>query len=403
VMRRTEGLTRATPGDPGSEQVRRTGVIVIGAGHSGLATAALLRRTGLEVVVLERGAIGAKWRSRYERLHLHTHRLFSMLPGLRVPRSNGSWIPRDGMVGYLEAYARHHEIDVRCGVTASRIERAAGGWRVWTDAGIWDARFAVLATGYNNEHLMPAWPGLGVFEGELLHGCEYRNYAPFVGRDVLVAGIGNTGAEIAQDLAEHGASRVRIAVRTPPHVLPRNIGPLPIQATTIIAHRLPLAVLDPMTSLISRLTIGDLSRYGLPTPRDGVFARHAREVDYVPLLDIGFVRELKAGRIEVVGAVERLEGPNVILAGGEGIAPEVLIVATGYGRGLEPLIGHLDVLDERGAPAIRRGGHAHPAAPGLHFVGFTNPTNGAVWEHAFEARRAARRIARASRRAHAQL
>jgi putative flavoprotein involved in K+ transport len=246
----------------------RAEVVVIGAGHCGLATAALLRRAGLHVVVLEQDTVAAKWRSRYERLHLHTHRLFSMLPGLRVPRSNGSWIPRDGMVAYLEEYTRHHGIDVRSGVTVSRIERQGEGWRVRTDAGAWDARFVVLATGFNNEHRMPAWPGLDTFVGELLHGIDYRNYQPFVGRDVLVVGIGNTGAEIAQDLAEHGARRVRVAVRTPPHVLPRNVGPLPIQATTIIAHRLPLAILDPLTSLIARLTIGDLSQYGLPTPRE---------------------------------------------------------------------------------------------------------------------------------------
>jgi len=392
---RTPGLS-AAPG-PVRRPDRDADAIVIGAGHSGLATAALLQRAGLRVVVLEREAIAAKWRSRYERLHLHTHRLFSMLPGLRVARSNGSWISRDGMVDYLESYARHHDTDVRCGVTVTRIDRDGQDWQVQADSGTSRAPFVVLATGFNNVGRMPDWPGIDTFTGELAHATEYRNFEPFVERDVLVVGIGNTGAEIAQDLAERGARRVRIAVRTPPHVLPRNIGPLPIQATTILAHRLPIAVIDPVTSLISRLTIGDLSQHGLPTPSEGVFARHAREVDYVPLLDIGFVHELKVGRIEVVAAVERLDGPDVILAGGEAITPDAVIVATGYHRGLETLIGHLGVLDGRGAPAITRGGYAHPGAPGLHFVGFTNPTNGAVWEHAFEARRAARVIARARR------
>lgn len=372
---------------------RRSDVVVISAGHSGLAAAALIKRAGLRVVVLERSGVGAMWRSRYERLHLHTHRLFSMLPGLRVSARRGPWIARDDMADYLERYAAHHGLEVRTGVSAERIERDGEGWRVETSEGPHVADQVVIATGYNNEAKLPGWADGGAFEGELLHGARYRNFEPYVGRDVLVVGIGNTGAEIAQDLAEHGAARVRIAVRTPPHVLPRNIGPMPMQANTIMIWRLPTAITDVVAKLVSRLLIGDLSRHGLATPADGIFGRHARQPDYVPLLDVGFVKQLKAGRIEVVPAVERLEGRDVVLADGSRIAPDAVIVATGYRRALEPLVGHLDVLGEDGGPRNPRGGEQQPQAPGLFFIGFTNQLNGGVWEHAWEARRVARAAA----------
>jgi putative flavoprotein involved in K+ transport len=367
-------------------------VVVIGGGGCGLSVAALLSRAGVRAVVLDRSAVGASWRSRYERLHLHTHRLLSAYPGLRPSRARGTWMARDGVVAYLEALAAHHRIDVRAGVEAARIDRRADGWCVATSAGEFTARHVVIATGYNGRSRRPDWPGASSFAGELVYGSDYRNYSPYVGRDVLVVGSGNTGTEIAQDLAEHGASRVRISIRTPPHIVPRNIGPLPITAVTIAIWRLPSWLTDPMLAVTQRLLIGDLSDHGLPAPREGAFSRHARDRDYIPLLDVGFVRELKRGRIEVVAAVQQIDGSRVHLTDGTVIEPAAVIAATGYERGLEPLVGHLGMLLADGAPRSRPA--AGPDAPDLHFVGFLNDFNGAIWAHSWEARRVARTITR---------
>ncbi|MBV9047181.1 MAG: NAD(P)/FAD-dependent oxidoreductase [Solirubrobacterales bacterium] len=373
-------------------------VVVIGGGGSGLSVAGLLSSAGIGAVVLERSAVGASWRSRYERLHLHTHRLLSTYPGLRPARSRGAWIARDGMVEYLEAYVAHHGLDVRTGVEAGRVDRHGEIWRVASTAGEFIARHVVIATGYNHRPRRPDWPGARSFSGELIHGSEYRNYAPYVDRDVLVVGSGNTGAEIAQDLAEHGARRVRISIRKPPHIVPRNIGPLPITALTIAIWRLPSWLTDPMIALTQRLLIGNLSRHGLPAPAEGAFARHGRDADYIPLLDVGFVRELKRGRIEVVAAVARIDGARVHLSDGTVIEPQAMIAATGYERALEPLVGHLGVLGANGAPLPRRPAEVAPDAAGLHFVGFLNDFNGAIWAHSWEARRVARAIVRDERR-----
>ncbi|MGH3000302.1 MAG: NAD(P)-binding protein, partial [Gaiellaceae bacterium] len=91
--------------------------VIVGAGSAGLAVAALLRRDGIEPVVLEAGPEpGAAWRDRYDRLRLHTPRLLSGLPGLRIPRRYGRWVRRDDLLEYFREYADARGIDVRTGV-----------------------------------------------------------------------------------------------------------------------------------------------------------------------------------------------------------------------------------------------------------------------------------------------
>jgi cation diffusion facilitator CzcD-associated flavoprotein CzcO len=293
------------------------------------------------------------------------------------------------MVEYLETYARHHELDVRIGVEAFRIDRPGDLWEVATSAGTFSASHVVVATGYNRRPRTPDWPGASGFTGGLIHAADYRNFNDFGSREVLVIGSGNTGAEISQDLSEHGAGKVWISIRTPPHIVPRNIGPLPITAVTIVIRRLPSWMTDPMVRLTQRLLIGDLEPYGLARPRIGAFARHRQEPDYIPLLDIGFVRALRSGAVEVVAAVERMEGPRVHLADGTVLEPDAVITAIGYERGLEPLVGHLGVLAVNGAPLPQPN-----QPPGLHFVGYLNDFNGAIWAHSWEARRVSRSIRR---------
>src|SRR5947209_998524 len=148
--RKVPAVAAAAPGAvwEASVVVEREAVVV-GGGPAGLATAAMLRRRGIDALVVERAsAVGASWRGHYERLHLHTVRWLSHLPGLPFPRRPGPWVSRDGVVGYLERYARHHGLDVMLDTEVARIDRADGRWRVDTARGPIVADTVVVAAGY---------------------------------------------------------------------------------------------------------------------------------------------------------------------------------------------------------------------------------------------------------------
>ncbi|MEC4016785.1 flavin-containing monooxygenase [Streptomyces sp. H27-D2] len=369
-------------------------VYVIGGGPGGLAAAAALRERGIETVVLEKSqSVAASWRGHYDRLRLHTTRRLSALPGLLIPRKFGRWVGRDDVIRYLEQYVEHHRIEVSTGIEVSRIERAAdSGWILHASGGReLVARTVVVATGYNHTPHLPEWPGRDDFGGELIHASAYRNAAPYEGRDVLVVGAGNTGAEIAADLAEGGARRVRLSVRTVPHIVRRSTGGWPAQATGILIRRLPTWAVDRAARLMDRMFGSDLAHHGLPRPATGLYSR-ARE-GAIPVQDVGLLDAVRAGRVEVVAAVESFTGSKVVLADGISVEPDVVVAATGYRRGLESMVGHLDVLDTRSRPRTH-GARTLPTAPGLHFTGYTNPISGMFRELAIDAQKIARAVAR---------
>ncbi|WP_405685473.1 flavin-containing monooxygenase [Streptomyces sp. NBC_00057] len=369
-------------------------VYVIGGGPGGLATAAALRERGVRAVVLEKsGNVGASWRRHYDRLHLHTTRRWSALPGLAMPRRFGRWVGRDDVVRYLEKYVEHHELEVVTGVEVTRVDRAADGtgWQLTASGGrVLTGRAVVVATGYNHTPRIPDWSGRDTFTGDLVHASDYRDPAPYAGRDVLVVGIGNTGAEIAVDLLEGGASRVRIAVRTVPHIVRRSTAGWPAQATGILVRRLPVRLVDRAGRLMARIAVPDLAAQGLPRPDTGLYSRVKDGA--IPVQDVGLIDAVKSGRVVPVAAVESFDKDVVVLADGDRITPDAVIAATGYRRALERLVGHLGVLDARGRPVVH-GGRTPKQAPGLYFAGFTNPISGMFREMALDARKIAKRLA----------
>ena len=369
-------------------------VVIVGAGSAGLATAALLRRAGVEALVLEAGPEpGAAWRERYDRLRLHTPRLLSGLPGLRIPRRYGRWVSRDDLLAYFHEYAA--PLDVRTNARVERIERDGDAWRLDTGQGPLSAQAVIVATGYNGAPFVPDWPGREGFTGELIHSSEYRNPAPFRGRDVLVVGSGNSGAEIATDVAEGGAARSRLSVRTPPQIVRRATAGIPAQLIGMAIRHLPPDWVDPVSKTLRKLSIPDLAAQGLPRPEQGVRSAFIA-TGTTPILDVGIVAAVRRGLVEIVAAVAGLDGAEVLLADGSRIDPDTVIAATGFRAGLESLVGHLGVLGPRGLPTHTDG---EPALPGLWFVGFVPTLGGQLREGSIAAAKVAGAIAASLRAA----
>jgi cation diffusion facilitator CzcD-associated flavoprotein CzcO len=170
--------------------------------------------------------------------------------------------------------------------------------------------------------------------------------------------------EIAYDLSANGAARVRLAVRTPPNMIVRSpIGPFLAR----MLMRLPTARADKIMRSVMRRQVGDLSEYGLPMPEEGIASRLKRLKLAPTIVDSEMLDAIRSRRIEVVAAVDALDEAGAVLADGTRADVDAIVAATGWRPGLEPMLGHLDVLDDHGAPLATGD---QPAAPGLRFVGY---------------------------------
>lgn len=193
------------------------------------------------------------------------------------------------------------------------------------------------------------------------------------------------------DLIEGGASRVRLSVRTAPHIVRRSTAGWAAQFTGIAVRRLPVGLVDRLAGPMAKLSVPDLSEKGLPRPDTGLYSRVNE--GSIPVEDVGLIDAVRKGRVEIVAAVDGFEDGKVALADGDRIGPDVVIAATGYQRALEGLVGHLGVLDERGRPVVH-GARTPRNAPGLYFSGFTNPISGMFRELSIDAEKIAKAVAR---------
>lgn len=367
-----------------------TPVAIVGAGPAGLSAGAALVRQGIEPVVFdEDDRVGGRWARRYERLHLHTVRRFSGLAHRPMPRSYPRYVPKDLVAEYLRDYADHFGLDVRLGHRVDTVRHANERWQLETAGGAWHSHAVIIATGHYNRPLLPPWPGREQFQGTLLHSSDYRTGREFAGRRALVVGIGNTGAEIAADLVEQGAAHVAIAVRTTPPIVPRELlGLLPIQLFGLALSPIPAPrLLDRMGAGMRRVAIGDLTRYGLGRAAWGPFT--ARKP---PVIDVGFLRQLKDRRVVARPAVTGFTPQGVVFADGSEESFDVVVAATGFETALPELLDLPDAIDENGMPRFRSG---RPTShPGLYFIGFEENIGGHLRRANVESRRLAKEVRR---------
>lgn len=366
--------------------------IVIGAGPAGLAVAAGLVGKGMETRIFERsGRVADAWHRHYDRLHLHSPKSRSSLPGLPMPADYPRYPSRAQVVDYLNAYVRHCGLAPELGVEVTAVVPGGGGWCVKYSGGEAHANHVVFATGLSNRPHLPHWPGMETFPGALVHSSGYRNPSPFAGKSVLVVGFGNSGGEIALDLSEAGC-RVEIVVRGPVNILPRELFGIPIVSYEILQKILPYKIADMITAPVLRLVVGDYAKYGLQKSPLGPIAQ-VREEGRVPLIDIGTLAAIREGRIGVRPGIERFEGSDVVFADGSRARPDAVVLATGYRSDLRGILGDLPaVLDDTGRPRICG---APSGIPGLWFCSYHATPNGQLRQIGVEARGIAAGIAAA--------
>lgn len=181
-------------------------VVIIGAGQAGLAVSHELGRAGVPYVVLERGRVGQTWRGRWDSFRLVAPNWTTRLPGQTYdgPDPDG-FDHREQIVGFLERYATAGDLPVWEGVEVTSLEpRPAGGFVLRTSAGRLEAERVVLATGAYQRPHRPA--GAATLPGDLLQidAEGYRNPAQLPPGPVLVIGSGQTGSQIAEELADAG-------------------------------------------------------------------------------------------------------------------------------------------------------------------------------------------------------
>lgn len=364
--------------------------LIVGAGPAGLATAAELSRVGERYRLLERGpTIAATWESLYDSLTLHTGKHMSTLPGLPYPRGTSLFPTRHEFLNYLRRYARTKGIEAELNRKVVRIDRVGAGWRATlADGEIVEARDVVMASGIVAKPRMPELPGRELFQGEVLHSSSYLRPAPYVGKRVLVIGVGNSGGEIGSELARSGA-RVTVSVRSGANVVPRQLGPFPTQYVRYLLGKLPRAAQGPLLRMTQKRFV---KKYGVsPLP-----PASASVLDAIPLIGFHLVDCIREGLIEVHhGAPAAFTPTGVRFDDGTLGDFDAVIFATGFAPAIDAL-GTLVQRDAKGF-AARRDRVTSADQTRLYFVGHNYDHTGGLTNIRQDAPLVARAIAASNR------
>ncbi len=379
-------------------------IAVIGAGPAGLSIAYELKKMGFDPLVLEKtAAVGDVWRNHYDGVRLNSGRFFSQLPGNPFPRSAGGWPSRDEVVRILETFPEQGGFKVRTRINIEKVkyDRQRNIWSIASQDGeTFESLAVVIATGGARIPIVPKWEGMETFPGEIIHSSKFKNSQAYAGKDVLVIGSGNSAAEIASRLAEH-AKTVTISIRTPPHILPKSIFGIPLVGIGVATRSLPIAWVDNLLYALRRLFIGDLTSYGLPFPESRVSQQFAK-TQVVPILYYPFVKDIRAGRIRVIGPIKKISGKTIHAFDSietqsreqtkeTTLSVDAIIAGTGFRTGIAELVQVPDITTFDGRPAAL-GDQEFPAAPHLYFIGYVNPLSGQLREIRLEAGKIATKL-----------
>jgi putative flavoprotein involved in K+ transport len=316
-------------------------VIVVGGSQAGLAMAWHLARHHLRFAVLEAAPeIGHSWRSRWDSLTLFTPAQHDALPGLPFPGPPDTYPTKDPVASYLTAYAAEFNLPVRLNARVTDLRRTADGFEARTDHGVFGARQAVVATGPFQVPFTP--PAARRLDGSVtqLHSADYRNPRALPPGPVLVVGGGNSGFQIAEELA--ATRQVDLSIATQAPMLPQR--------------------------LAGQDLFWWLTRLGLM--RVTAESRLGRRLRARPDFIIGSSRRrLRAAGVRFRPAMAAAEGRAVRFADGSGLDVGTVIWATGYRSDYSWI--HIPGVTHDGRVIHRRG---VTGVPGLYFLGLP-------WQH----------------------
>ena len=317
-------------------------VIVVGGGQAGLAVAYYLARQEADFRVLDAAAeTGESWRTRWDSLRLFTPAQYDGLPGMQFPAADGDYPTKDMVADYLRDYAAHFALPVqlRCAVTC--VEQVAGGFVIHTSQGLLSTRQVVIATGPFQEPVVPRLSAGLSGDVIQLHSAEFRRPSDIPAGPVVVVGAGNSGRQIAEELA--ATHDVTLAVGTAPPQLPQRF--------------------------LGRDLFWWLTRLGLMDKT--IESRLARRMRERGDLVIGTpLRRLRAAGVQIRPRVTSMTGNEVGFQAGPSVQAATVVWATGF-RANYSWVDVPDAFDEQGRPRHERG--ISPAA-GLAFVGLP-------WQH----------------------
>jgi putative flavoprotein involved in K+ transport len=326
-------------------RTERFETLIIGGGQAGLATGYHMARRGLPFAILEAGdRIGDVWRRRWDSLRLFTPARYDALPGMPFPASPHYFPRKDEFADYLESYAQRFELPVRTGVEVRRLARQDGRFVVTTAEGRYEADNVIVAMGNHQVPWTPAYANDLDPDIVQLHSAHYRNAGQLQPGAVLLVGAGNSGSEIAMELAP----RHRVLMSG------RNTGEIPFRPS-----RLPGRLF--LVPLVLRFLFYRVLTVDTPigrAARPKIIGRGG------PLIRVKN-RDLAAAGVQRVARTVGVKDGRPLLAGGEVPAVRNVVWCTGYRPGFEswinlPIHGEHEPRHERGVV---------PGQPGLFFVG----------------------------------
>jgi len=365
-----------------------TPVCIVGAGPAGLSAAVALKQHGIPFRILDAGRrpggiwdIGRDDTPMYESAHFISSKTLSGFPDFPMPDDYADYPRHDRIQAYIEAYAKHHELDGRIefGATVTAAcPLAEDAWEVtWRqpDGSSRHDTFSglVVATGVTWHPNLPELAGAESFQGEIRHSKSYRTPGEFHGKRVLIVGAGNSGVDIACDAAR-AADRALLSLRRGYHFVPKYVFGTPSDVFAHSGPSLPVWLERRVFGfLINRVLVGDLTRFGLPKPDHPILTSH-------PIMNTQVLHHLSHGDLTAKPDIERLEGPEVVFVDGTREEVDLVLLATGYRRAFPFLeLADVEARAEEVRPDDLQLMLLHRRLPTLAFMGVFE-TDGAAYD-----------------------